>query len=238
VGREGQREIKGHSPRTVIIRHICHGKEKISTLGNVVHAISDFIIWAFHDGTGDLYNLRLRSCPVPGATRMSQSTTPPSGVVPSPFFHEENGLFVGIALESIFYGALQSSFDSPVIVNLLPIGITALLYFLTIRNFYPRALKNSSQALWKLMGILTVQQVALLIAVTCNIQFCVLAFVYHRDFPGGPVAYQIRNSNVTPGYMSLASFSICNWLQDVILVCFAFGGLDVTADLLNSYIDS
>ena len=168
---------------------------------------------------------------------MSQSTTPPD-VVPSPFLHEENGLFVGIALESIFYGALQSSFNSPVIVNLLPLGITALLYFLTMRNFYPRALKNSSQALWKLMGILTVQQVALLIAVICNIQFCVLAFVYHRDFPGGPVAYQIMNSTVTPGYMSLASFTVCNWLQDVIIVCFAFRELDVAADLLNSYIDS
>jgi len=83
---------------------------------------------------------------------------------------------------------------------------------------------------------LTVQQVALLIAVICNIQFCVLAFVYHRDFPGGPVAYQIMNSNVTPGYMALASFTVCNWLQDVILVCLISEELAV-ADPLNSYID-
>jgi len=168
---------------------------------------------------------------------MSQSTTPPPALVPSPFVHEENALFVGIALESIFYGAFQSSFDSSVIVNLLPLGITALLYFLTIRNFYPRALKSSSQGLWKLMGVLTLQQVALLIAIICNIQFCVLAFVYHRDTPGGPVAYQIMHSNVTPGYMALASFTICNWLQDVILVCLDSEELVVVADPLKSYID-
>lgn len=68
------------------------------------------------------------------------------------------------------------------------------------------------------MGFLTVQQVALLIGVLCNIQFCVLAFVYHRDTPGGPVAYQILHSNVPPAYASLAAYSVCNWLQDVVLV--------------------
>lgn len=40
------------------------------------------------------------------STRMSQ---PAASTVPSPFVHEENALFVGIAFESIFYGALQSS---------------------------------------------------------------------------------------------------------------------------------
>jgi len=168
---------------------------------------------------------------------MSQSTTPPSALVPSPFVHEEIGLFVGIALESIFYGALQSTFDSSVIVivNLLPSGITVLLYFLTIRNLYPQALKGSSQGLWKLMGVLTLQQVALLMAIICNIQFCVLAFVYHRDTPGGPVVYQMMHSNVTPGYMALALFSVCNWLQDVILVCLSSEDLVAVVDLLNSY---
>jgi hypothetical protein len=68
------------------------------------------------------------------------------------------------------------------------------------------------------MGFLTVQQIALFIAVLCNIQFCVLAFVYHRDTPGGPVVYQILHSNVAPAYASLASFSVCNWLQDVVLL--------------------
>jgi len=168
---------------------------------------------------------------------MSQSTTPSPALVPSPFVHEEVGLFVGIALESIFYGALQFFFDSSVMVNLRPPGITVLLYFLTIRNLYPRALKGSSQGQWKLMGVLTLQQVSLLMAIICNIQFCVLAFVYHRDTPGGPVVYQMMHSNVTPGYMALALFSVCNWLQDVILVWLASGELVIVADPLNSYID-
>ena len=168
---------------------------------------------------------------------MSQSTTPSPALMPSPFVHEEIGLFVGIALESIFYGALQSSFDSSVMVDLLPPGITVLLYFLTIRILYPRALKGNSQGLWKLMGVSALQQVALLMAIICNIQFCVLAFVYHRDTPGGPVVYQMMHSNVTPGYMALALFSVCNWLQDVILVWLASGELVIVADPLNSYID-
>ena len=168
---------------------------------------------------------------------MSQSTTPSPALVPSPFVHEEVGLFVGIALESIFYGALQFFFDSSVMVNLRPPGITVLLYFLTIRNLYPRALKGSSQGQWKLMGVLTLQQVSLLMAIMCNIQFCVLAFVYHRDTPGGPVVYQMLYSNVTSGYMALALFSICDWLQDVILVWLASGELVIIADPLNSYID-
>jgi len=168
---------------------------------------------------------------------MSQSTTPSPALVPSPFVHEEVCLFVGIALESIFYGALQFSFDSSVMVNLRPPGITVLLYFLTIRNLYPRALMGSSQGQWKLMGVLTLQQVSLLMAIMCNIQFCVLAFVYHRDTPGGPVVYQMLYSNVTSGYMALALFSICDWLQDVILVWLASGELVIIADPLNSYID-
>ncbi len=88
------------------------------------------------------------------------------------------------------------------------------------------------------MGVLTLQQVALLIAVVGNIQFCVLAFVYHRDTPGGPVAYQIMNSNVASGYASLASYSVCNWLQDVILVRLSLEQLGLTTDFLHSYIDS
>jgi len=126
---------------------------------------------------------------------MSQSA------VPSPFVHEENALFVGIAFESIFY------------------GITFLLYCLTMRNLFLRSSKTNSPATsWKLIGFLTVQQIALLIAVLCNIQFCVLAFVYHRDTPGGPVAYQILHSNVAPAYASIALFSVCNWFQDVVLL--------------------
>jgi len=126
---------------------------------------------------------------------MSQSA------VPSPFVHEENALFVGIAFESIFY------------------GITFLLYCLTMRNLFLRSSKaNSPSTSWKLIGFLTVQQIALLIAVIGNIQFCVLAFVYHRDTPGGPVAYQILNSNVAPAYAAIASFSICNWFQDIVLL--------------------
>jgi len=159
-------------------------------------------------------------------------------MVPSPFVHEEIGLFVGIALESVFYGALQFSSSSFVIVILLLLGITALLYFLTLRNLLPRTSKSNLQVPWKLMGILTLQQVALLIAVVGNIQFCVLAFVYHRDTPGGPVAYQILNSNVAPGYASLASYSICNWLQDVILVRLSPEELVLTTDPSNSCVDS
>ncbi|KAG6808076.1 hypothetical protein H0H92_005460 [Tricholoma furcatifolium] len=125
-----------------------------------------------------------------------------SSTVPSPFVHEENALFVGIAFESIFY------------------GITVLLYCLTIRNLFHRASKTRSnfRTLWKLMSLLTVQQIALFIAVLSNIQFCVLAFVYHRDTPGGPIAYQYLHSNVAPAYMSLACFSVCNWLQDSVLL--------------------
>ncbi|RDB26873.1 hypothetical protein Hypma_005034 [Hypsizygus marmoreus] len=131
---------------------------------------------------------------------MSQPSAPPPTTGPSPFVHEENGVFVGIAFESIFY------------------GITVLLYCLTIRNLIKRGRKRNSQASWNLMAFLTVQQVALFIAILCNIQFCVLAFVYHRDTPGGPIAYQIMNSNVPPAYASLASFSVCNWLQDLVLL--------------------
>ncbi|KJA23185.1 hypothetical protein HYPSUDRAFT_215254 [Hypholoma sublateritium FD-334 SS-4] len=134
------------------------------------------------------------------SARMSQPAAPPPDTVPSPFFHEENALFVGIAFESIFY------------------GITFLLYCLTIRNLFLWSSKKNSRTLWRLMGFLTIQQIALLIAVLTNIQFCVLAFVYHRDTPGGPVAYQILNSNVAPAYASLASFSVCNWFQDVVLL--------------------
>lgn len=155
---------------------------------------------------------------------MSQPAAPPPATVPSPFVHEENALFVGIAFESIFYGALQPSFESFVIhcspVTLMLSGITFLLYCLTIRNLFLRNSKKNSAAgtLWKLMGFLTIQQIALFIAVLCNIQFGVLAFVYHRDTPGGPVAYQILHSNVAPAYASLATFSVCNWFQDVVLV--------------------
>lgn len=103
---------------------------------------------------------------------------------------------------------------------ILPLlGITFLLYCMTIRNLFYWTSKKNSRTLWRLMGFLTVQQIALLIAVICNIQFCVLAFVYHRDTPGGPIAYQILHSNVPPAYASLASFSVCNWFQDVVLVC-------------------
>ncbi|KAG6872025.1 hypothetical protein C0995_013807 [Termitomyces sp. Mi166 len=145
---------------------------------------------------------------------MSQPAVTPPTTVPSAFVHEENGLFAGIAFESIFY------------------GITVLLYCLTIRNLFRRASRrNDSQSLWRLMGFLTVQQVALLIAVICNIQFCVLAFVYHRDTPGGPVAYQIANSNVPPAYASLASFSVCNWFQDVVLLSGHAGLLNVGNNL-------
>ncbi|KAF9457246.1 hypothetical protein BDZ94DRAFT_255732 [Collybia nuda] len=132
---------------------------------------------------------------------MSQPpVSPPASAVPSPFVHEENGLFVGIAFESMFY------------------GITVLLYFLTVRNLFKKHKNRVSRTLWKLMAFLTVQQVALLIAVLSNIQFCVLAFVYHRDTPGGPVAYQILHSNVAPAYASIASYSVCNWMQDVVLL--------------------
>ncbi|KAJ3562868.1 hypothetical protein NP233_g9311 [Leucocoprinus birnbaumii] len=156
---------------------------------------------------------------------MSEAPPPPPATAPSPFVHEENGLFVGIAFESIFY------------------GITVLLYFLTMRNLWPRAKKRESQASWRLMSALTLQQIALLIAVLSNIQFCVLAFVYHRDVPGGPVAYQIMNSNVAPAYASIASYTVCNWFQDVILLyrflvrslCLSFplGFLSGHAGLLN-----
>lgn len=101
---------------------------------------------------------------------------------------------------------------------IIRLGITVLLYFLTIRNFLKKGRSRVSQPLWKLMVFLTVQQIALLIGVLSNIQFCVLAFVYHRDTPGGPVAYQILNSNVAPAYASIASYSVCNWLQDIVLV--------------------
>ena len=101
-------------------------------------------------------------------------------------------------------------------------GITVLLYFLSMRNLWPRARKRDTRASWRLMGALTLQQIALFIAVLCNIQFCVLAFVYHRDVPGGPVAYQIMHSNVAPGYASIASYTVCNWLQDAILVSVSF----------------
>jgi len=180
------------------------------------------------------FNFRL----VLSTARISQSTAASLAMVPSPFVHEEIGLFVGIALESVFYGALQFSSSSFVIVILLLLGITALLYFLTLRNLLPRTSKSNLQVPWKLMGILTLQQVALLIAVVGNIQFCVLAFVYHRDTPGGPVAYQILNSNVAPGYASLASYSICNWLQDVILVRLSPEELVLTTDPSNSCVDS
>jgi hypothetical protein len=127
---------------------------------------------------------------------MSQPAT-----VPSPFFREENALFVEIAFESIFY------------------GITFILYCLTMRNLFLRSSKTNSPATsWKLIGFLTVQQIALLIAVIGNIQFCVLAFVYHRDTPGGPIAYQTLHSNVAPAYAGLASFTVCNWLQDAVLL--------------------
>ena len=43
------------------------------------------------------------------------SSAPPPDTVPSPFFHEENALFVGIAFESIFYGALCPSLELVVI---------------------------------------------------------------------------------------------------------------------------
>ena len=64
------------------------------------------------------YDQWLHSHFVPSPARMSQSTAASPAMVPSPFFHEEIGLFVGIALESIFYGALQFSSSSFVIVIL------------------------------------------------------------------------------------------------------------------------
>jgi hypothetical protein len=121
--------------------------------------------------------------------------------MPNPFVNEEVALFVGIAFESIFY------------------GITVLLFFLTLRNLYMRGgSRKSSGSLWRLMGVLSIQQIALLIAIIGNIQFGVLAFVHHRDIPGGPVVYQITHSNVPPAYAALSAFSICNWLQDGVLL--------------------
>lgn len=108
-----------------------------------------------------------------------------------------------------------------------------------MRNLFLRSSKaNSLATSWKLIGFLTVQQIALLIAVICNIQFCVLAFVYHRDTPGGPVAYQILHSNVAPAYASIASFSVCNWFQDVVLVHTSLQIIVLIANFFNSYIDS
>lgn len=49
------------------------------------------------------------------------------------------------------------------------------------------------------------------------------------------MVYQMMHSNVTPGYMALALFSVCNWLQDVILVCLSSEDLVAVVDLLNSY---
>ena len=73
-----------------------------------------------HDGTREYiyYDQWLHSHFVPSPARMSQSTAASPAMVPSPFVHEEIGLFVGIALESIFYGALQFSSSSFVIVIL------------------------------------------------------------------------------------------------------------------------
>ena len=108
-----------------------------------------------------------------------------------------------------------------------------------MRNLFLRSSKtNSPPTSWKLIGFLTVQQIAFLIAVICNIQFCVLAFVYHRDTPGGPIAYQIQNSNVAPAYASLASFSVCNWFQDAVLVHNSLQIIVLIANFFNSYIDS
>jgi len=69
-----------------------------------------------HDGTREY--IYYDQCFVPSPARMSQSTAASPAMVPSPFVHEEIGLFVGIALESIFYGALQFSSSSFVIVIL------------------------------------------------------------------------------------------------------------------------
>ena len=126
------------------------------------------------------------------------------------------------------------------VILLILLGITFLLYCLTMRNLFLRSSKTNSPATsWKLIGFLTVQQIALLIAVLSNIQFCVLAFVYHRDTPGGPVAYQILHSNVAPAYASIASFSVCNWLQDAVLVRSSLQIIILIANFFfNSYIDS
>ena len=148
---------------------------------------------------------------------MSDPSSPPMNMVPSPFVHDEVALFVGIAFESIFYGTPRHTSPKFALISL--VGITFLLFCLTMRNLLMRGgMKRTSGSLWALMGFLTVQQIALLIAVLSNIQFCVLAFVYHRDTPGGPVVYQIMNSNVAPAYASISAYSVCNWLQDVVLV--------------------
>jgi len=52
---------------------------------------------------------------------MSQPTATSPAMVPLLFVHKEIGLFVGIALEIIFYSALQFSSSSFIIIMILPL---------------------------------------------------------------------------------------------------------------------
>lgn len=97
--------------------------------------------------------------------------------------------------------------------------MTALLLFLTIRSFL---INQGFKKSWKMILFLSVQHIAVFIGVFGNIHFAVLAFVYNRNIPGGPAAFQNEFSNLPVPFAALAGFTICNWFQDALLVSSEF----------------
>jgi len=118
-------------------------------------------------------------------------------MLPPALLRIEHGFFIETAFEAVFY------------------GMTALLYIQTVYNLVA---KRGAKESWKMLTFLTIQQIAVFIGVFGNIRFQVLSFVYNREFPGGPAAFQNAFSNLPVPYAALAGFTISTWMQDVLLL--------------------
>ncbi|KAF8502519.1 hypothetical protein JB92DRAFT_2833559 [Gautieria morchelliformis] len=117
---------------------------------------------------------------------------------PATVIRVEHAFFVEASFEALFYGQSSTSLRSKE-SNLIS--------------------KGRFKASWKLITFLTIQQIAVLIGVAGNIDLIARSFVYNRNIPGGPVAYQQRYSNLPFSFAALAGFTIATWLQDGLLLC-------------------
>ncbi|KIK77840.1 hypothetical protein PAXRUDRAFT_165600 [Paxillus rubicundulus Ve08.2h10] len=99
-------------------------------------------------------------------------------------------------------------------------GIVLALFWLSFRNLWGRIKIRDVSRRRNICFLVYICVMAVLgsLFLASNSQFTQLAFINHRNFPGGPSAYEQQMFSVGVDEIGNVSFTLANWLADSLLV--------------------
>ncbi|KAF8838979.1 hypothetical protein BDN67DRAFT_970798 [Paxillus ammoniavirescens] len=99
-------------------------------------------------------------------------------------------------------------------------GIVMALFWLCFRNLWCRIKIKDASRSRNICFLVYICLMAVLgsLFLASNSKFTQLAFINHRDYPGGPSAYEQQMFSVGVDEIGNVSFTLANWLADSLLV--------------------